>query len=193
MSGLGDILHSQPNPYFASRQSCLMESKCCYLSPYGCALASKTHCPFMFERTRQAEMFQLHLGLKEHLTVLGTQRNRNESPCRTTHGKCRGMRAGTEQDLEELGSLDLGQPRGFALKMDCVPASPSHRMLDSGDICNSFFLSLFLVTVGASEISIQFENPNIFFNSLEQIPPGYIAHCTNQLLQDKCWHTALIF
>lgn len=139
-----------------------MESKCCYLSPCGCALASKTHCPFIFERTESAEMFQLHVGLKEHLTVLGTQRNRNKSPCRTTHSKCRGVRAGTERGLEELGSPDLGQPRSFALKMDCVPASPSHRMLDSGDICYSFFLSLFLVTVGASEISIQFKNPNIF-------------------------------
>lgn len=50
------------------------------LSVWLCSGQQNNHCPFVFERTRSAEMFPLPLGLKEHLTVLGIQRNRNKSP-----------------------------------------------------------------------------------------------------------------
>lgn len=73
-------------------------------------MVSKNHCPFIFERTRQAEMFWLRFGLKEHLTILRIQRNRNKSPCRTAHSKAVVYALGQRMTSEELGSLDLGQP-----------------------------------------------------------------------------------
>lgn len=56
---LGTVdLTQQANPCFVSRQSCLMESKCCYLSPYCCALVNNKHpSPLLFLRGQDRQRF----------------------------------------------------------------------------------------------------------------------------------------